>query len=246
MVTIIMPCFNSASFIRDSIESILNQNYSNWELLVIDDYSDDNSERVVNELKDNRISYLKNKYEKGTANARTTGIEVAKGDYIAFLDSDDIWLNDKLSKHISFMIAKRVNFSYTNYYITSLKNSNFIEKKCPKKITYKSMLNMSKIGTLTVIIKSEYIKGVKIPNLRKRNDYALWLKVLKKTDGYLFDMTLSNYIVRSESLSSGSKLRLLKYHYKLFRESEKFNFFKAVYYTLVNVILYVLSRNKNR
>ncbi len=243
LVSIIMPSFNSAEFIGETIDSVVNQTYTNWEIIIIDDCSSDNTKEIVEcyQEKDNRIKFLQLKENSGAAVARQYGIDNASGDYIAFLDSDDLWLADKLSKQINFM--KENNYACTCTSYEKFKDN--ISKKIvapPLKTSYKMMLLNDLVGNSTVIINKELVGEIKIPNIKKRNDVALWLYLLKKIDYiYGFREVLMKYRIREDSLS-GNKLNLIKYHWILYRNIEKLGIIKSVYLILNWAVVKTISK----
>jgi len=223
LVSIITPAYNSEDFISSTIDSVLDQTYKNFELIIVDDCSNDNTKNIVsNYLKaDNRIQYYRFDKNYGAAAARNLAIEKAKGKYIAFLDADDLWDQDKLTKQIKYMEENELNFTYTNYrYIDEEGNKTGKWKKSFKKLSLPKLLFFSSaIGCLTVIYNQEEIGKIKVPLLRKRNDVAIWHHVLQRTNkGYLFDETLASHRIVTGSLSrSTNRVKLLKHHYKLYR-----------------------------
>lgn len=225
LVSVIMPSFNTGQFIGETIESVLAQSYSNWELLIVDDCSTDDTDRIVARyLKDSRIRYFKNEANCGTAVSRNRALREAKGKWIAFLDSDDLWEPDKLTRQIAFMASNRYHFSYTNYIEideNSLPNGKRITG--PKCVTKHRMYNYCWMGCLTVMFDAEEVGLIQIEDIRKNNDYAMWLKICKKANCYLLDETLGKYRVRRGSISNQKYVKLIKWHYKLFREAEKKN-----------------------
>ena len=156
LVSIIMPSYNTGKFIKETINSVIAQTYSNWELIIVDDCSTDNTDEIVKSINDNRIIYLKNETNSGAAISRNKALREAKGRWIAFLDSDDLWKNDKLEKQIKFMKENNCYFSYTNY-IEIDENGNINGKRVtgPKKITKTGMFNYCWPGCLTVRYKKE-------------------------------------------------------------------------------------------
>lgn len=239
-VSIIMASYNSAALIKESILSVLAQSYDNFELLIIDDASTDNSLEVINKIKntDKRIKLIALENNQGAAVSRNKGIENAEGQYIAFLDSDDLWLPEKLEKQISFMQQKNLAFSYTYYKKIDDKGQSLNQiVKSPRQVNYKTMLKANFIGCLTVIYDSAKLGKQYFPLLRKRQDYALWLKILKQIDfGYCLPEILSQYRVRSHSISH-SKFDNLKYNWKLYRKIEQFNPLKSLYYLSWNIFI---------
>lgn len=233
LVSIIMPSYNSAKFIPTTIESVLNQAYQNWEMIIVDDTSSDSSNDIIDDFiqRDNRIKLIKLDKNSGPAIARNRAIEEAKGRYIAFLDSDDLWTPDKLSKQISFMQKHDVALSYTGYYRIEEASGEIIDRiYVPKKVNYSELLKQNIIGCLTVIYDTEKIGKVYMPDILKRQDFGLWLKILKKVPyAYGLDEPLAYYRVRTTSVSS-NKMLASKYNWKLYRKVEKLPIHKAIYY----------------
>lgn len=218
LVSIVMPSYNSEQYIKDSIQSVLNQTYTNWELLIVDDCSTDKTIDIIKSFKDNRIKFFQNATNSGAAISRNKALREANGKWIAFLDSDDIWVPTKLEEQLDFMIKNRYSFSYTDY---QLCNNGVLTNKivtAPKKVTFRKIKHYCYIATLTVIYNRETIGLIQIGDIKKNNDYAMWLKILKKVDGYRYCKTLSIYNKHSQSISSGSKRKLIKWHYILFNK----------------------------
>lgn len=223
LVSIIMPSYNTANYIAASIQSVLDQTYQNWELIIVDDCSTDDTDAVVAPfLSDARIRYLKNDRNSGAAISRNRALREAKGRWIAFLDSDDLWEPQKLEKQLTFMQEHDYHFSYTNY-IEIDENSapNGRSVTGPKKITKSGMYNFCWPGCLTVMYDAEAIGLIQIADIRKNNDYAMWLKVCEKADCYLLNETLARYRKRSGSISRHGYISLIKWHYRLYRKAEK-------------------------
>lgn len=239
LVSIIMPTFNTGMFIAESINSVLAQTYENWELIIVDDYSSDNTDDIVNSyLVDKRIAYIKNDRNCGAAVSRNRALREAKGRWIAFLDSDDLWMSDKLEKQISFMEKNNYHFSYTNYAEIDMKgNRNGITVTGPKKITRNGFYNFCWPGCLTVMYDSEKVGLIQIADIKKNNDYAMWLKVCRKANCYLLNEELALYRRgRIGSISSHSIKTMIGWHYKLYREAEKQNPIFAMINTCRNML----------
>lgn len=221
-VSIIMPSYNTAQYIRESIQSVLNQTYHNWELVIVDDCSTDNSDEVVASIKDDRIKYIKNEKNSGAAISRNRALREAKGKWIAFLDSDDLWMPEKLEKQIEFMEKNGYSVSYTNYEEIDVDgNSTGVIVSGPKRVTKTGIYNYCWLGCLTVMYDAEKIGLIQIVDIKKNNDYAMWLKVCKKADCYLLDENLGKYRKgRKGSISTHSIKTMIAWHYKLFREAE--------------------------
>lgn len=241
LVSIITPLYNSELFIERTIQSVLSQSYKKWELFVIDDCSSDNGLAIVEKyaLKDMRINVLANKVNSGPAVTRNKGIKAAKGKYIAFLDSDDQWQKDKLMKQVEFMEKKKIGFTYTFYnHINESDKVIYVSDNLPKKVNYESTMKNNKIGCLTAMYNVEEFGKVYMKDIRKRQDYTLWLQLLRKTKyAYCVPEVLATYTVREGSISS-NKFRLVKYHWHIYRNIESQSLFKSLYY----LSYYILSR----
>ena len=230
-VSIIMPTYNCAKFIGKTIESVIAQTYENWELIIVDDCSKDNTEEVVSKYKDNRIKYHRLENNSGAAVARTEAMKKARGSYMSFLDSDDLWKKDKLEKQLEFMNKNNYNFTCTEYEQID-EEGNKLNKviKVKKRADYNRILLDCPVGNSTVMYNVEKLGKFEVPNIRKRNDDALWLQILKK-EKYIYGMPdiLMEYRIRSNSISS-NKLSLVKYHWQLYREIEHLSVFRSVFH----------------
>lgn len=237
LVSIIMPSYNTANYIGLTIDSVLKQTYSNWEIIIVDDCSIDNTDEVVAEYNDERIIYLKNEKNFGAAVSRNKALKKVNGKWIAFLDSDDIWYPTKLEEQIKFMKENNFSFSYTNYKeVDEFGVENGIVVTGPNKITKKGMYHYCWPGCLTVMYDAEKIGSLQIVDIKKNNDYAMWLKIIKKVDCYHYDKVLAQYRKRSESISNHGYLNLVKWHYKLFKEADNKNSIMSIFLTLQNLI----------
>lgn len=221
LVSIIMPTYNCGKFIAETIKTVIEQTYTNWELVIVDDCSKDDTEQVVSSFEDARIRYYRLEQNSGAAVARTTAMKYADGEYMAFLDSDDLWKKDKLEKQLKFMKDNKYNFTCTAYEQVD-EEGNKLGKiiKTKKKAGYNRILLDCPVGNSTVMYNVATLGKFEVPNIRKRNDDALWLQMLKK-EKYIYGMNdvLMEYRIRSNSISS-NKLDLVKYHWKLYREIE--------------------------
>lgn len=244
LVSIIMPSYNTSQFIGQSIQSVLEQTYLNWELIIVDDCSTDNTEKVVSAfLNDNRIIFLTNERNSGAAVSRNRALREAKGKWVAFLDSDDLWEPEKLEKQIAFMEENDYHFSYTNYIeIDEKSRANGKRVSGPKCITKHGMYNYCWPGCLTVMFDADAVGLIQIADIKKNNDYAMWLKVCKKADCYLLNETLARYRKRSGSISNHGYMKLIKWHYKLYREAEKENPIFSFVLTVRNLFFGVLKK----
>lgn len=244
LVSIITPSYNTGKYIKSAIESVLNQTYINWEMIIVDDCSSDDTDNVIKPfLKDKRIRYIKNKRNIGAALSRNIALSEAKGEYIAFLDSDDIWDRKKLERQIEFMVHNEYYFTYTKYEIIK-ENSDLLNKTIsgPKKITKHKMYNYCWPGCLTVMYNQNRVGLIQIEDLPKNNDYAIWLKVIEKCDCYLLDENLAKYRIRNGSISRNNKIKLIKYHYNLFRFGEHKSIIFSILLTIRNMFFGVIKK----
>lgn len=243
LVSIITPTYNCAQFIAETIECVLAQSYPNWELIIVDDCSSDNTREVVARFNDARIHYHCLGHNSGAAVARNTALKMARGRWIAFLDSDDLWLPDKLEKQIGFMIKNGYHFSYTQYEEID-EHSAPLGKVIsgPQKVSKIGMLAYCWPGCLTVIYDRDVVGLLQIPSIKKNNDYAMWLKVIKKADCHLLVENLAKYRKRTGSISNTSYTSLIKWHYRLFREVESANAISASFLTLNNLFWGVIKK----
>lgn len=243
-VSIIMPVYNNELFIRKSVESVLQQTHTNFELIVVDDCSTDKTIEIVEGFNDQRIKIIKNTSNMGAAFSRNIALENTTGQYIAFLDGDDFWDTDKLKKQLLFMIGNKYDFSYTNYKIydfNSKKDVGFLSG--PKVLNYKDFLRCNYLGCLTVMYKKEIFPNLKIPNqIKKRNDYALWILLSTKSSCHLLNECLATYVKTGTGISSGKKGKLFISHYKLFRMLLNCSRIKAIFLAIRNVLFYFFKR----
>lgn len=237
LVSVIMPSYNTADYIKESIQSVLNQTYQNLELIIVDDCSSDNTMAVIDEIDDRRIRVFKNEKNSGAAVSRNKALREASGQWIAFLDSDDLWMPDKLEKQISFMEKNGYHFSYTNYEEIDMDGGKTgVSVTGPKHITKRGMFNYCWPGCLTVMYDAGYVGLIQIEDIKKNNDYAMWLKVCKRADCYLLDECLGQYRKgRAGSISTHGYLSLIKWHYRLFRENEKMSMVNSLLHTGGNI-----------
>lgn len=246
LVSIITPSYNTAQFIIDTINCVLAQTYTNWEMIIVDDCSTDNTDEIVESFQDARIHYVKNEKNYGAAISRNQALREAKGKWIAFLDSDDLWEPTKLEKQIRFMEENGYHFSYTNYMeIDDDGNSLGTMWTGPKKISKIVMHAFNYMGCLTVMYDQEYVGLIQIADLKKRNDYAIWVKVVDKCPAYLLDEVLAAYRVRSSgSIMNRNKgpLARLKFNYYLWREGENMNRVTAFFWTGMNLVFGILKK----
>lgn len=214
-----MPSWNTGKFIAESIQSVVNQTYENWELIIVDDCSTDNTDEVVAMFNDKRIKYLKNKKNSGAALTRNKALREAKGEWIAFLDSDDLWTPEKLEHQLRFMKKNGYTLSFTEYEKIDEKSKPLnIYVSGPKKVNKHKMYNYDYIGQLTMMYNVKKFGTIQIKDIRKNNDYAIRLQLYKKpeTCAYLLKENLAKYRVRKVSISHDKFRKKFKSHYDLF------------------------------
>lgn len=234
IVSIIMPSYNSEDFLEKAIQSVVDQTYTNWELLVIDDGSKDRSLAIAEEFakKDTRVKMIRNEENLGIAKTRNKGIQLAKGKYIAFLDSDDSWEVQKLAVQVAVMEEKQLDFTCSSYNVVN-EAGEFLGKRLFKagNQTYQDLLKTNTIGCLTVMVKAELLKKYPMPVL-KHEDYATWLTILKTgVSVYFIPEVLANYTKRANS-TSANKFNTLKWVWTIFYKNQQFAFPKAIIYWL--------------
>ncbi len=238
LVSVIMPNYNGEQFLSAAVQSVVNQTYQNWELLIIDDGSTDGSVEIARKwaAQDRRIRPLKNIFKKlahGPGAARNTGIQEAKGRYIAFLDSDDLWLPQKLSEQVAFMQRDKIPFSFTWYEVITETGAKVGERRpdCHS-VTYRQLLRDCVIGCLTAMYDTESL-GKQLNNLHPKDrfgDGTLWLKLLKITPyAHCLRKPLAQYRLVAGSVSS-NKMDAAKHYWGLLREIEGLSLLPALYY----------------
>ncbi len=269
-----MPSYNTAPYIAESIRSVIAQTYTDWELIIVDDASTDSTDEVVTKFTElaevnsngchpertlepqaiggvegssleKRIHYLKNDRNRGAAYSRNRALREAKGKWIAFLDSDDLWAPDKLEKQIAFMTRNGYAYSYTRYEeMDEDGRPTGTIVGGPKRITKTGMYNYCWPGCLTVMYDREVVGDVQIAEIQKNNDYAMWLKICRMADCYLLDENLARYRKRTGSISNHSYMSLIKWHYRLYREAEGMNPVVSLFNTVRNIFFGVWKKMK--
>ncbi|MBT2728959.1 glycosyltransferase family 2 protein [Bacillus sp. ISL-75] len=233
-VSIITPTYNASKFITETIHSVKEQTFTNWEMIIVDDCSLDNTVDIVKQemVHDSRIKLFELKENSGPANARNRAIAAAKGNYLAFLDSDDLWLPQKLERQVVFMEKNDLAFSYTDYRIMNENGDKTdVVFRAPPKLEYKSLLKNTMIGTLTVLLDKRKVGAVQMP-LQKdcSEDYGLWLSILSKgIHAYGLNEELAIYRKCVHSLSS-NKLKSAQKTWNTYRKVQKINIAAALWY----------------
>lgn len=231
-VSIIMPNYNGAIFIREAIDSVISQTYRNFELIVVDDCSQDNSAEIVLSYDDDRIKFIKNEKNQGAAKTRNAGIDFATGNWIAFLDNDDKWLPSKLEEHLAFMSDSGIAFSFTDYDVVR-ENGEQVCSYAPRgdAFDYRKILKHNSIGCSTAIYSAEKLGKIYMPETAiKREDHACWLEILRNGNAAVcYHAPLTVYRLRANSVSA-NKTQMIKYQWKVYRENEGLGFLASLYY----------------
>ena len=245
LVSIITPSYNSERFISDTINSVIEQTYDNWELIIVDDASYDQTPKIIKRFlsKESRIKAIFLKENIGPSEARNQAIRIAKGRFIVFLDSDDLWLPNKLDAQINYMITNSVGFSFTSYIQISEDGLNHLKEiHAPARINYNSYLKNTIIGCLTVVLDKRIVGDFEMPKIRSSHDMALWLIILKQ--GFVahgIDITLAKYRLVSTS-NTANKLKSMYDVWRVYRDFEKLN----LIFSLYNFINYIYNAIKKR
>lgn len=233
LVSVITPCYNPDNAILNTIESVLGQTYQNFELIIIDDCSVEDKPEGFYELvdSDDRIKYVARSWNGGPAVTRNRGIEMAKGQFISFLDCDDSWHPNKLKLQVDFMLKNKIALSYTSYEVITSRGRVVGSRIPPKELSYSDVLKSNQIGCLTAMYDASLLGKVYMPNIAKRQDLGLWLRILKqvRVARGLTEQPLARYRVGCDSISS-NKIGAMKYQWRLYREVENLPLVKSAKY----------------
>ena len=236
LVSIVMPSYNSEKSIIESVNSVFAQTYNNWELLITDDYSNDSTWDILKKLsqKDKRIIPKRNKINEGAAISRNKSILRSNGRFIAFLDSDDVWYPEKLKIQIDYMISNNNVFSFSAFDVRNHKKKYLYTKNIPERpVSFNYLLSYNVIGCLTVVYDASYLGKMLMPDLLRRQDYGLWLKILKKIKfSKGINKPLACYTKSEDSLSS-NKFKLFKYNFLIY--------YKVLNYSSLSSVLLFIS-----
>ncbi|NHC41258.1 glycosyltransferase family 2 protein [Bacillus sp. MM2020_1] len=230
LVSIITPSYNAGLFIERTIASVRKQTFQNWEMIIVDDCSTDNTPAILEHYKkeDERIHVIFLNQNGGAAVARNIALQQAKGRFVAFLDSDDCWKPEKLTRQLSFMLNNKYAFTFTGYELIT--NEGVLLNKqisAPAEISYDDMLKNTIIGCLTVMIDRKKAGDIQMPNIRTRQDLATWLAILKQgINAYGLNENLAEYRVGNPSISR-NKWKAAKMNWFVYRKLEKLNVLKA-------------------
>ena len=236
LVSIITPSYNCGRFIGETIRCVLAQTYANWEMIIVDDCSTDNTDDVVTSCGDPRIHYIKNSTREGAALARNKALRNAKGRWIAFLDADDLWLPEKLERQISFMTENGYSFTYHEY-------TEIDEHSKPQGVIMSGKRHVSKLamrcccwpGCLTVMYDAQRVGVIQIADMKKNNDFAMWLRIIEKCDCHLLPQQLAQYRRRSDSITPSSAWEKIWWHYLMFRNAEEMSALSSAFWTVINI-----------
>ncbi len=235
LVSIITPTFNSASYIAETIQSVQNQSYTNWEMIIVDDCSTDATLEIIKKIQEteSRIQLHRLQKNSGSGIARNIGIQYSKGKYLAFLDADDLWMPNFIKKSIQTIQVTNIHFVFASYK-RSDENLNYIYSDfiAPKQVTYSDVLKSNSIGCLTAFLDIETLGKKYMPSIRKRQDMGLWVQYLKEIPyAYGIQEPLATYRIRQNSLSR-KKTDLIKFQWEFYRNVEGLSVIKSTYYLL--------------
>ncbi|QHE63334.1 glycosyltransferase [Rossellomorea vietnamensis] len=245
LISIVTPTYNAEAFILDTVKSVQAQTFNNWEMIIVDDCSKDNTVDIIKDLlkSDSRIKLIELKVNSGAAVARNTALLKARGRYVAFLDSDDKWFPEKLEKQINFMKHRNIAFSFTSYeFMDQYGNNTGKIVRVPSQIDYAGLLKNTIIGCLTVMLDTNKLGKVEMPNIRTRQDTALWLSILKKGNvAYGIQEPLAMYRKVTGSISS-NKFKMAKNNWNMYRRVEKLSVLHSIW-CFVNYAYNALKKN---
>ena len=231
LVSIITPTYNAEKFIAETLKSVQNQTYQNWEMILVDDASTDETVKIISDFveKDSRIKLFKLEKNSGNGFARNIALEKAVGKYIAYLDADDLWFPNKLEKQIQFLKENNLHFTFSFYdCIDEEGNSLKRRVEAPLNLTYDELFFCNYVGNLTAIYDADYFGKIVIEATQKRQDWRLWLTILKQIQVTKpVPESLAFYRIRKDSISS-SKFKLIKHNFGVYREFHGFNFVFSV------------------
>ena len=248
LISIVMPAYNCEKYIEDSIKSVINQTYKHWELIVLDDGSEDNTINIINGLaaQDERIKFYQNDKNQGVSATRNRGIALAQGEWIAFLDSDDMWQKEKLQKQMSLKEKVKAEFVFTgSAYINEIGESYKGIFEVPTQVDYKKLRTHNVISCSSVLVKKKFFENIKMEKDDMHEDYAVWLRILKQgVRAYAVNEPLLIYRI-SRNSKSGNKFKTIEMTYKVFRFIG-INPVGSVYFMIRHIIGSIIKYNKIR
>lgn len=247
LVSIIVPMYNATATLIETIESVEAQTYSNWELVLVDDCSTDNTFEYAKtfSLSDDRIKLYKMSVNSGPGAATKLGFEKSSGSVIAFIDADDLWSHEKIKKQLDFMREHNYEFVCSDYCWVNEKGEDLKKIiKCRKVADYATVLKSCPIGSSTVMITRRQLEKITIPSIRKNNDYALWLQIMRDgTKIYGMNEVLMKYRI-VETSNSFNKRKMIKYFWEVYREYEHFTVTKSAFLLGRYIVIKALKINK--
>lgn len=249
LISIITPVYNAEQYIKECIESVQAQSYENWELILVDDCSSDNSVHIIQEyLIDNRIKLYKNKVNKGPTETRNIALDVCNGDYITFLDSDDFWTKDKLEKQIRFMESNKLDMSHGNYYFCDIEGNILKQVVTDHIIKYNDLLKGNQFKIMTVMLSRTLVGKHKFKEI-KHEDFAYFLDCLKRTEHSMrYTTEIDSYCRIGKMSVSSNKLKSALWTWNIYRKHEKLNFIHSLinflHYAINGFIKHKVNRNK--
>ena len=240
LVSIITPNYNCELFIAHTIDTVLAQTYHNWEMIIVDDCSTDNGYQIALDYaaKDNRIKVIKNDKNSGAAISRNKALDIAKGEFIAFLDSDDLWEPNKIEYQLKFMQENNCDFSFTRYDLIDEENNSLNKTaKIIRKLTYFRYLHHCYTGCLSVMYRFDIAKDIRSFNIKNNNDYGLFLQVVKKASNAMgINEVLAHYRIRKSSISR-KKIKKVKPYFKLMRNYLHIPYIFACWFLFTNILI---------
>ncbi len=248
LVSIITPTFNSEEFLSQTIDSILNQSYKAWELIIVDDYSTDNTIQLIDtyQKKHSNISLIQNTTNQGAGVSRNKGIIAAKGDFIAFLDADDLWKPNKLEVQINLMIKNNLDVCFSSYDLIDEDGNNLFKRvKALPELTYNKLLRSNYVGNLTGVYNCKTLGKIPSTKLRKRQDWILWLEAIKKSNKPATGIQepLAFYRVRKDSMSS-NKFNLIWHNFQVYRKGLGFSLIKSIIYFIIFIFEHFFVKSR--
>ena len=240
LVSIITPNYNCAASIARTIESVIAQTYKEWEMLIVDDCSTDGSYEIALDYaaKDSRIKVLRNEKNSGAAVSRNKALDLAQGEFIAFLDSDDLWEPEKLEKQIAFMRENKCDFCYSRYDLIDEDNLPIGKiARIPKKLSYWKLLHHDYIGCLTAVYRSDFAKDLRSFNIKNNNDYGLFLQVVKKAKNAMgLKEILAHYRIRKSGISR-KKFKKVKPYFELMHNYLHYPYIICCWFLFTNILI---------
>lgn len=236
LVSVIIPIYNGELTIKRTVKSVLNQSYSNIEVIIIDDCSTDNSYNIIENIaqNDKRIKLYHNEINLGVSKTRNIGINFASGEFIAFLDSDDVWKKDKLKRQLCYMNKTQIDICYTGYEIIGESDGESIIYKVPKYIDYAGLLKENIICCSSVVIKSDLLRENHFNDEFFHEDFVLWLQLLKL--GIKASGIQESLVIYRKGGRSANKIKAAKNRWIIYRKSERLTFLQSMYYFLCYTI----------